>query len=270
MINEKGLSEESANKIGEFVRLNGSSDLIDQLLGGQLGNNANSKEGLLALKLLFQYCQIYKLNDVVSFDLSLARGLDYYTGLIYEVVLKDDGIECGSIAAGGRYDTLVSLLADNPKFQVPCVGISLGIERLLTIIEHKYANEIKPCSTQVLVMSIGTNLTEQRMKILVQLWENGINAEHFYKNKTKLLSQIQYCEEYKIPYAIVFGNDEIERGTVKIRNIQTREEVSCFFPGLLFFAHPFPLFFLLDRSSIRRCSQRTEETIGLMFMIVFC
>ena len=226
MINEKGLAEGSADKIGEFVRQNGSTELIDSLSAGQLGSNARAVEGLNAIRLLFKYAQLYQIDTAISFDLSLARGLDYYNGLIYEVVLTEKDVECGSIAAGGRYDGLVGLLSDNSKFNVPCVGISLGIERIFAIIEEKMNIQVTP--THVLVASIGKGLTEERMKILTRLWDSNINAEHLYKNNAKLLNQYQYCEEKNIPYAIAFGEDELQRGVVKIRDIQTRTEVCNF------------------------------------------
>lgn len=227
MVDEKGLSSESADKIGEFVRLNGGTELIEKLQEGALAGSKRALEGLEAMKLLFTYAALYQIEPVVSFDLSLARGLDYYTGLIYEVVLTEEGIECGSIAAGGRYDGLVGMLADTAKsWNVPCVGISIGIERLFTIIEEKMAASARASPTQVLVASIGKGMTEERMKLLTRLWDANINAEHLYKKNAKLLNQFQYCEEKAIPYAISFGEDELKRGMVKLRDIKTREEVS--------------------------------------------
>ncbi|CAG2121158.1 unnamed protein product, partial [Medioppia subpectinata] len=137
MIGEKGLDESVADKIGEFVQLNGSTELVDRMLAEELGTNAKAKSGLEAIKLLLKYCDIFKLTDNIRFDLSLARGLDYYTGVIYETVLTLEEVECGSIAAGGRYDGLVGVLADTPRWQVPCVGVSIGIERILAIMEKQ-------------------------------------------------------------------------------------------------------------------------------------
>jgi len=223
MVNEKGLAESSADKIGEFVRQNGSSELIDSLLTGELGSIARAVEGLNALKLLFKYAKACKIDSSISFDLSLARGLDYYTGLIYEVVLTNNEIECGSIAAGGRYDDLAGMLAESEKWKVPCVGISIGIERIFTIIEEKMDCKVSP--THVLVASIGKNVTEERMKILTLLWESNINAEHVFKDNAKLLTQFQYCEDKNIPYAIVFGENELKKGVVKIRDIKARKDL---------------------------------------------
>ena len=224
MISEKGLSESVTDRIGELVRLNGSIELIDRLLSEELGANKKAKTGLEALKLLFKYADIFKIKEVIRFDLSLARGLDYYTGIIYETVLTADDVECGSIAGGGRYDGLVGMLSDTAKWNVPCVGVSIGIERILAIIEKQMEDEVV-YPTQVLIASIGKNMTEERMKILVDLWEANIRAEHSFKNNAKLLTQFQYCEDKGIPLAIIIGEDELKKGIIKIRNIKMREEV---------------------------------------------
>merc|ERR1712130_300977 len=133
--------EAAADRIGEFVRMSGGEDLIEELLKGKLAESKIAKQGLEEMKLLLRYCSLYGCGEVVSFDLSLARGLDYYTGVIYEAVLcgdaKDEAgeeISVGSVAGGGRYDGLVGMF--DPKGRsVPCVGVSIGIERLFSIME---------------------------------------------------------------------------------------------------------------------------------------
>lgn len=225
MIDEKGLPEEAADKIGTFVRQHGRTELIESLSGAELGANKRAKEGLEQMNLLFKYAKLYNIDQSISFDLSLARGLDYYTGLIYEVIITDDSVECGSIAAGGRYDGLVGMFAESSKWNVPCVGLSIGIERIFTIIEEKMSQQ-NTYPTQVLVISIGKGMTEERMKLLAKLWDGGIRAEHSLKSNAKLLNQFQYCEEKNIPYSVAFGGDELEKGIVKLRKMDTREEVS--------------------------------------------
>lgn len=89
---------------------------------------------------LFSYLKAMGRNDKVVFDLSLTRGLDYYTGIIFEIVLKDNAKELGSISGGGRYDNLIGMFCNN---QIPAVGGSIGIERLFNILEEKYANKVK-------------------------------------------------------------------------------------------------------------------------------
>ncbi|KAH9425938.1 hypothetical protein DERP_014508 [Dermatophagoides pteronyssinus] len=229
MIKEKGLSEMVADRIGEFVKMNGSIELVEQLISNEeFIRNKRATKGLMEIKTLFDYCRIFEIESSISFDLSLARGLDYYTGLIYEVIITDKNIECGSIAAGGRYDNLVGMLAETNNWEVPCVGLSIGIERILTIIEERMSNDNQigvGSPTQVLVASIGNELLEERMKILLELWQANINAEHIYKKSIKILNNYQYCETNRIPYAVILAEDELKRGMVKIRNIQTRKEV---------------------------------------------
>lgn len=225
MIKEKGLEEQAAKRIEKFIKLNGSSELVNQLLADELGQNQSAIVGLNEIKLLFEYAELFKIKSSILFNLSLARGLDYYTGLIYEVIITDKSIECGSIAAGGRYDNLVSTLIDNDRWQVPCVGLSIGIERILSIIEEKMSQDVGSPS-QVLVISIGSNLLEERIKLLVKLWEANIRAEHIYKKSVKLLTNYQFCESNLIPYAIILGENELNQNKYKIRDIKTREEVS--------------------------------------------
>merc|ERR1712107_894521 len=232
MTEEKGLDEAAADRIGEFVRMSGGEDLIEELLKGKLAESKIAKQGLEEMKLLLRYCSLYGCGDVVSFDLSLARGLDYYTGVIYEAVLcgdaKDEAgeeIRVGSVAGGGRYG-LVGMF--DPKGRsVPCVGVSIGIERLFSIMEANMAKkkeQIRTVDTDVYVISAQKNLAEERMKVVTELWNGDIRAEHSYKKNPKMLNQLQYCEEQGIPLAIVLGESEIAAGVVKLRNIATREE----------------------------------------------
>uniref|UniRef100_A0A182MAZ9 histidine--tRNA ligase n=1 Tax=Anopheles culicifacies TaxID=139723 RepID=A0A182MAZ9_9DIPT len=229
MIEEKGLTEETVDRIGEYVTLNGGRDLVEKLATDEkLQKIPSAMEGLEDMRLLLQYCDIFQVADRVSFDLSLARGLDYYTGVIYEAVLLGGGdnaeeITVGSVAGGGRYDNLVGMF--NPKRkQVPCVGVSIGVERLFSIIESRVAGKTRTNETQVYVISAHKGLHLKRLEFLNKLWGAGIKAEHSYKLNPKLLAQLQHCEEYQIPYAIVLGDGELSRGVVKLREIATRRE----------------------------------------------
>lgn len=237
MVEEKGLSPEQADKIGEYVQLNGGIDLVDKLLEDEkLKAVPSAIKGLEGMKLLLHYCNIMGLKDVILFDLSLARGLDYYTGVIYEAILKgndqpstptgDEGSAVGSIAGGGRYDGLVGMFSAKSR-DVPCVGVSIGVERIFSVLEAKYAAtgvKIRTTDVDVYVASAHKGLHEKRLRILNELWSAGIKAEHSYKHNPKLLAQLQHCEENSIPYAIVLGDSELERGVVKLREVTTRNE----------------------------------------------
>ncbi|CAH1142443.1 unnamed protein product [Phyllotreta striolata] len=232
MIEEKNLPPESADKIGEYVRLNGKTELIDKLMADEvLNKNKNALEGLEAMKILLNYCELYDTKDKVLFDLSLARGLDYYTGVIYEAILQKDAsikgeISVGSVAGGGRYDNLVGIF-DAKNKQVPCVGVSIGVERLFTIMEAKQAQsgaKQRTSEIEVFVATAQKNLLEERMKLCNELWKNGFKVEHSYKKNPKLLGQLQHCEENGIPIALILGESELKNGVVKLRDVNSRQE----------------------------------------------
>ena len=130
----------------------------------------------------------------------MARGLDYYTGLIYEAVSTEEGV--GSVSAGGRYDDLVGMFS--PKNKIPCVGFSVGVERIFSIYKKK-EREVKVSDVQVFVAAVGGELLEERMKICNELWSHGISAEFTMKKKVKSLSQFQHCERNLIPWTLIIG-----------------------------------------------------------------
>ncbi|XP_061705807.1 histidine--tRNA ligase, cytoplasmic isoform X2 [Cydia pomonella] len=229
MINEKGVTPEAADKIGEYVRLNGGTELAEELLRDEkLSKTKAAVEGLEGIKLLLHYCELFGIKDKILFDLSLARGLDYYTGVIYEAVLTQpikDGNEdqaVGSIAGGGRYDNLVGMF-DSKSKQVPCVGVSIGVERVFSVLEAR-RGRVRGADVDVFVASAQKNFLDERMKICAELWSAGIKAEQSYKKNPKMLTQLQYCEDAGIPLAVVLGEDEVRRGVVKLRHVAARRD----------------------------------------------
>lgn len=162
----------------------------------------------------------------VSFDLSLARGLDYYTGVIYEIVLIDGTTQVGSIAAGGRYDTLVGMFSVSGQ-HTPCVGVSIGVERVFTIIEKRMmeAGVQRSSITQVYIASIGPNFIPIRMKIAKLLWQANISAEYSHQENPKFKKQLDEALERFIPFMVIFGEEEVSQGVVKVKNMKTHEEI---------------------------------------------
>ncbi|RKO89114.1 histidyl-tRNA synthetase, partial [Blyttiomyces helicus] len=253
MVEEKGLSPEVADRIGEYVKLKGSRELCDTLAAdAALSSNKNVFAGLEDMKLLLKYLDLFNVLDKVSFDLSLARGLDYYTGVIYEAVFDDspsstlvtyfqpslnppisptlsDGVQVGvgSIAAGGRYDNLVGMFSGK-KDKIPCVGISIGVERVFAILSARAQREaVKANETQVFVIGLGEGFLEERMRICAQLWDAGVKAEYMFKRKPRSLQvQWEICDKEQIPFAVLIGKDEAASGTVKLKDMTTKEEVT--------------------------------------------
>ncbi|ETN75999.1 histidine--tRNA ligase [Necator americanus] len=256
LIKEKGLSGDNTEKLGNFVRLRefnpsmGNIELLDKLIGfEELAKNERFKKGIEELKILVNYCALFGVGSI-RFDPSLARGLDYYTGAIYEAVVPKalEGVDLeangeeqkglpvgvGSVAAGGRYDELVGnfIGTTGPKGKekrqdVPCVGVSFGIERLFAIMEAKMQMEqmqVRTTETEVFIASAQKNLLQERMKLCRQLWDEGFKVEMAYKANPKLLTQLQYCEDRFIPLVLIIGERELQEGVVKLRNVKTREE----------------------------------------------
>lgn len=117
-------------------------------------------------------------------------------------------------------------LFDAKGRSVPCVGVSIGVERIFSILESKYVNDgVKLASrADIYVISAHTGLHEERLKIVNKLWNAGIRSEHSFKQNPRLLHQIQYCEKHEIPFAIIIGDSELEKNVVKLRKIASREE----------------------------------------------
>ncbi|CEI87092.1 Putative Histidyl-tRNA synthetase [Rhizopus microsporus] len=254
MVEEKGLTPECADRIGEYVKLKGSRELLDTLKKDEtLMKNANAAAGMKDMELLFDYLDVFEVTEKMSFDLSLARGLDYYTGIIYEAVteksappklaegvvskkktnsdeLDESTVGVGSIAAGGRYDNLVGMFSGVnkkgvPNLQIPCVGVSLGVERIFSILMSKQkSEEIKSNETQVFVIAVGDGLLKERMQVAKELWDAGIKASYMFKNKPKLDKQFAACDKDMIPFAVIIGKDELDKGQVRIKDMRSKDE----------------------------------------------
>jgi len=225
MVFEKGLAASAADRIGEFVLLHGEpfalleKMLSDKIFGEHIGANAALKD----LGTLFKYLQALGSLSSVSLDLSLARGLDYYTGVIYEVVVVDGQV--GSIAAGGRYDNLVGMFSVSGQ-QTPCVGVSIGIERVFALMERRAIDKgvMKAATVQVFVASIGPGLIDQRMRIAKLLWAANISAEYTHQDNPKFKKQLDDVLERGIPYMVVFGEEEVQKGTIKVKDMREHSE----------------------------------------------
>lgn len=217
LINEKGIDPAAVEKIKGFVLHRGK---IDEMVAkfeqsGLFANHPGSVKAIEELKLVSKYLKLLKSYDSVTLDLSLARGLDYYTGLIYEVVIE--GSKVGSVGAGGRYDNLVGMFSSN---EIPCIGFSIGIERIFVLLEEKLQKshqEVRKNETQFLVATIGKDLVDEKMKLITELWENGLKAEMLYELAPKPQKQLTFALEGKIPYIIWIGESEIKDGIVNLK-----------------------------------------------------
>ncbi|CAI0556304.1 unnamed protein product [Linum tenue] len=225
MVEEKGLSAVTADKIGTFVKERGSpKELLLKLKqeGSDFLLNASSKRALDELDILFEALDRSKCISKVVFDLSLARGLDYYTGVIYEAVFKGT-TQVGSIAAGGRYDNLIGMFGTK---QVPAVGVSLGIERVFAIMEQvqKDRNQIvRPTETQVQLSILGDkSKLPLAAELAGELWDSKVKAEYVVNKRSD--KHMARAKESKVPWMVLVGDKELESGTVKLKNMEANIE----------------------------------------------
>lgn len=154
-----------------------------------------------------------------SFDPFLARGLDYYTSTIYE--LKDMAYSAGSLAGGGRYDNLIGSISGK---DIPAVGVALGFDRLMDALEELNLISTEKTETQVLVTVFDPTMQEDAIIITKQLRDSGIATELYLDPEAKLEKQLKYADKKGIPYVVIQGSQEKEKGAVNIRNMRTREQ----------------------------------------------
>jgi histidyl-tRNA synthetase len=236
----KGINGEQADRIWGYVQRRGGRALVAELAAdaGVQGCEA-AKHGLEQMAKLFEFIHAMGVpEEHVSFDLSMARGLDYYTGVIYEAVLT--GQEVGSVAGGGRYDELVGMFLEakagkNSKGKrriIPCVGVSLGIERLFTVVAARREQqqlEIAAKPTQVLVAGVASaqdkdQILIERLRLCSELWAAGIRTETAYKTNAKFMTQIQLCETEVIPICVCIGQGELAAGVAKVNIVPSAEQ----------------------------------------------
>lgn len=223
MVEEKGLSTETADRIGTFVKNRGHPlELLSELKqeGSEFLKNKESSEALDELEILFEALEKSKCIGKVVFDLSLARGLDYYTGVIYEAVFKG-ATQVGSIAAGGRYDKLIEMFGTK---EVPAIGVSLGIERVFTIMEQiqKDQNQtVRATETQVLVSILGENLS-LAAELASECWAAGLNTEYLVNKR--VTKHFDRAKDSRIPWMVIVGDPKVSEGMVKLKNLEANKE----------------------------------------------
>lgn len=208
------------NKIMDFIEIEGTTDEKLQKLNELNIKNEEFEKGLDELTQVVKYVRIFGIPEAkFKVDLTIARGLDYYTGTVYETFLNQYR-ELGSVCSGGRYENLAEYYTDK---QLPGVGISIGLTRLFyKLNELQLIKAEKKSIAEVLVVPMVQDLTVP-IQIATDLRKKGISTE-VYLNDKKLKTKMKYADKLEIPYVIVVGEDEINSGIVKIKNMKTGEE----------------------------------------------
>jgi histidyl-tRNA synthetase len=201
------------------LQLSGSTDIKLDKLSEILSQSETGMKGISELQSLFTFINSSTLTCDVELDLTLARGLNYYTGAIIEVKSKD--VNIGSICGGGRYDNLTGVFGMGG---VSGVGISFGADRIYDVLNSlNLFSGIKVLSTEVLLVNFGEKETQYALKILGILHGLDVRAE-FFPDAVKLKKQMSYADSKKIPFIIIAGEDEILNNNITIKIMSTGEQ----------------------------------------------
>ena len=216
-LKEKNISDDAISKL-TFLFENKPQDEVIQILKQNFENNETGKAGIEELEFVLENCRKLGIEDLV-FDITLARGLDYYTGAIFEV--KAQNVEIGSIGGGGRYDNLTEVFGVK---NVPGIGISFGLDRIYLVMEELgLFPENSNSKTEFLFANYGDQEALAAQKIIASLRQKGIAAE-LYPESSKLKKQFTYAEKKGIPNLIFVGEEEMKNYTVTVKNLESGDQ----------------------------------------------
>lgn len=218
-LSERGLSEESVKKITPLLSLTGTTDERLYKLGNLLSGSEIGMKGIEELQEVISGTQALGLRAQLDLDVSLARGLNYYTGTIIEVKAKD--VEIGSITGGGRYDNLTQVFGLGG---MSGVGISFGADRIYDVLNvlDLYPKTIKS-SVKVMFCNFGKNEAAKSLSLIKKLREKNISAE-LYPETTKMKKQMSYADSLAVPFVAMIGETELENDTVTLKNMESGEQ----------------------------------------------
>lgn len=214
-----GLSEEQVQKLQPIILLEGTNDSKLNTIAKVLKDSETGMKGVEETRFILDKLKAIGLKNEIQLDLTLARGLNYYTGAIFEVKALDTPM--GSITGGGRYDNLTGI------FGMPGlsgVGISFGADRIYDVLNtlELYPKE-SITGTQVLFINFGEKETEYCLPIVAKARENGIRTE-IYPDSSKMKKQMGYANAKQIPYVVLAGENEMEQGKITLKNMITGEQ----------------------------------------------
>ena len=221
LVEDFGVSEADAGEILKFIAIRGTNEEVLAALEGYTGKNEMFDQGLAELKTVVGYLADFGVPaENFAVDLTIARGLDYYTGTVYETTLLDHP-EIGSVCSGGRYDNLAEFYTDR---QLPGVGISIGLTRLFYVLgEQGMLNpELPTAPADVLILPMTEDLSPA-ITLATALRQAGIRTQLHCEQK-KFKAKISYADKLGIPYVIFLGEDEISAGIVACKDMKSGEQ----------------------------------------------
>lgn len=230
LLEDCGLTEDQAAEILKFIAITGSNADVLAALEGYAGRHELFDQGLSELKTVTAYLADFGVpEENFSVDLTIARGLDYYTGTVYETTLLDHP-EIGSVCSGGRYDNLAEYYTDR---QLPGVGISIGLTRLFYVLgEQGMLNPDLPTApADVLVLPMTEDLAPA-ISLSTKLRSAGVRTQ-LYTEQKKFKAKMSYADKLGVPYVIFLGGDEIAAGVVACKDMKTGEQTKLPFAETL-------------------------------------
>jgi histidyl-tRNA synthetase len=214
---QRGLNENQINIIEKYLSIDGNNLERLSKLKNLISNNETGNKGIVELEHVLEHCQLSTVN--CQLDFTLARGLNYYTGIIFEI--KANNVQMGSIGGGGRYDDLTGLFGVP---NIPGVGISFGVDRIYDVMEElKLFPTALQTATQVLFFNLGEAESKKAFELMQGLRDKNVRCEIFHE-QTKFDKQFKYADKKNIPYAIIIGTKELEENTCTIKNLQSGEQ----------------------------------------------
>ncbi|HEY3111640.1 MAG TPA: histidine--tRNA ligase [Chloroflexota bacterium] len=222
-LSERGLSEEVSGRLFDFVATTGSNDDVLRGLRAHLGAHPRAAEGIAELEQIAAALSASGVPETsYRFDLSMIRGLDYYTGPIFETVVEEPKI--GSLSGGGRYDGLIGLLSGR---DVPATGTTVGLERIIDVIDDlgMAPTSLRRTVTEVLVTVFGPDTLPASLGLARDLRGAGLRAE-LALTGDRLGNQLKYASRRGIPFAAIVGPDEQAAGQVLVKNLGSGEQRS--------------------------------------------
>lgn len=217
---QNGISPEAAGRVLDLVELEGEPEVVLAELRTRLAGNQLAQEGIADLEELFRYLGEMNADPKhYCLDLALARGLDYYTGPVFEAMVSEPNI--GSLGGAGRYDHLIGMFLGE---DIPATGASLGLERIIDVIQELNLLPQPRTVTDVLVTIFGDEELGASLGFVSQLRAAGINAEVYLGERRDLRRQMQYADRKGIPLAAFLGPEEIAAGTVNLRVMASGEQ----------------------------------------------
>jgi histidyl-tRNA synthetase len=211
--------EEASMKLLDMLGISGDPDEVLSQAKTMLQDYPDGVKGIQALEDLYEYAKGFGFAQYIRIDLSLARGLDYYTGPVFEVIAKGFE-EWGSIAGGGRYDEIIELFGGPPTY---ATGVSFGVDRLTPILEEKGMFTEMTLGAKVYVAPVNSKVTHEAIKIAQQLREKNISTIIDMMGR-KLGKQFEYADKKGIPSVVIVGERELAENSVTVRDMKTGDQ----------------------------------------------